>query len=267
MKHFKKIFILLLLFTVEVSAGFSVAQEKEGGVIYGDIRLDGVKPVKSAPAIVEYQGPCGTKRPTSVIKLWKERVMDVTLWLTTENGETDSNLIIPVNIIGRKCEFTPKLLPAVPGSSVKVINEDQLTQWVVIEENSHKKEQRMMEPGGDPLELAVEKDVSIHIASGFYPWMEAWIRPIENLLTHTATDWDGRFEFNNIPAGKYMLHAWHPSLGEISEEVEVAENDKTKVEFHYTSQAEPVMILKASPLEEFLGGKEEDGTDENPFKK
>jgi hypothetical protein len=263
---FKKVVLILSFFAVVAYAGLIKADEKEGGAIYGDIRLDGAKPVKSAPAIVEYQGPCGTKRLTSVIKLWKERVMDVTLWLTTESGEVNSNQRIPANIIGRKCEFTPKMLPAVPGSSVKIFNKDQLAQWIIIEENSHKKEQEIMEPGGDPLELVVEKDISIHIASGFYPWMEAWIRPIENLLAYTATDWDGRFAFNNIPAGEYTLHAWHPVLGEILEEREVVEGDKAKVELHYAQQTEPIIILEASPLEEFLGKKEE-AADENPFKK
>ena len=264
----KKITIITFL-ALTLFAGVGSAQDETKGTIAGDIRLSGKIPKWSDPAIVEYQGPCGTKRPTSIVRLWKNRIMDVTLWLTPadENDKSglDQILTDEIKVTSIRCEFVPKLIVARPSSIVNVSNDDPYTQWLIIEEDGEKKRQVLQESNSDPIDLTVKNDTSIHLTSGFYPWMEAWIKSIDNLLYSTATDWDGRFFFKDILPGTYILHAWHASLGEVSQTISVAADEKTSIEVNFEMPQKTVPVIEASSLEELFGRP--DDVDDNPFKK
>ncbi|PIR16778.1 MAG: hypothetical protein COV46_06920 [Deltaproteobacteria bacterium CG11_big_fil_rev_8_21_14_0_20_49_13] len=264
-----RFFPILLLVSSCFVFQAAYAADKTTGSITGEIKLEGKRPPKkAAPAIVEYQGPCGTRRSTEIVRLWKNRITDVTLWLTREKGSGPNLLSGTPAAVGQSCEFMPKMLPAVPGSIVRVINNDPYTQWLLVEEEGFKKRQIMQEPEGEPVELEVKKGKVIHLSSGFYPWMEAWIRPVPKLFAVAATKWDGLFEFNDIPPGKYTIHAWHSSLGETSEEVIVEAGEKDKVEIAFQLPLEsPIPVMNASSLENFLSGSTYRDADENPFKK
>lgn len=235
------------------------------GSVAGDIRLEDYKPKSASPAIIEYQGPCGLKRPTSVVKLWKNRVMDVTLWLTPQ----DENLSPPVdesaviNMVGWKCNFKPTMIVARPGTTIKIANEDPYTQWLIIEEGDKAKRQVMQETASSPVDITVQENTNVHLLSGFYPWMEAWIKPVPDLIMQTTTTWDGRFFFKTVPAGGYILHAWHPLLGETIQWIIVEADKKLDVEIKYPKVEDKIPVIEASSLEEFSEGDE---LDEDPFK-
>jgi hypothetical protein len=158
------------------------------------------------------------------------------------------------------------MTPAMPGTVVKIANEDPYTQWLVIEETGNKKRQVLQESGSAPIEITVKEDINVHLLSGFYPWMEAWIQPVPTLAAATETDWDGRFYFRDVEPGKYILHAWHPLLGETSQEVVVETDEVTDAEVEYQTPESHLPIIEATMLEE-LFGKPGDGKDADPFKK
>lgn len=239
------------------------------GEISGDIRLVGKEPEINFETPVEYQqDSCGTKLGAGVIKLWKNRVTDVTLWLTSKEGLAETTTE-EVNVVGWRCEFRPKMLPAVPGTKIRISNEDEKMQWVVIEGDGIKKRQVMLKSGEKPIEITVKPQGEIKLVSAFYPWMEAWIRPTPNLISVTTTIWDGRFFFKDVPPGEYILHTWHRSLGEITQEIKVESRKKTKVrvKFDHSASDKNIPIIKASTLEKLLGSDKEKVFAENPFKK
>lgn len=261
--------IVVVIFTSSfLCGGLLHAQDKTKGNIYGDVRLKGELPKGKGPSIVEYQGPCGAKKSLSVVSLWKDRILDVVLWITSTepvasaSPSDDDNL----NIIGHRCEFWPKMILARPGEVIKVANEDPYTQWLVIEETGNRKRQVLQESGSAPVEITVKEDIKIHLLSAFYPWMEAWIQPVPTLVATTETDWDGRFYFKDIEPGKYILHSWHPLLGETSQEVVVDSDEVTDVEVEYQTPESQLPIIEPTMLEE-LFGKPEDAKDDNPFNK
>lgn len=258
----RKKMILLLVYFLLPASSFA-------GSIYGDVRLLNAHPKKMAPAIVEYHGPCGTKRDSSVVRLWKKRVMGVSLWLTPKEGLQVSRLAgsqIERNIVSWQCQFRPMMTVVPRGAIVKIMNEDSITQWVLITNGYIKKRQLMQKSAGQPIEIEMNDDREVHIKSGFYPWMEAWIRPDDNVFATAETGWDGLFKFKNVPAGEYILHSWHPSLGEVSMPVEVKADKKTKVKVTYEmpSKTEPP-VIESPMLKEMFETK--DPGSEDPFKR
>ncbi len=240
------------------------------GSISGDVRIEGEYPKVSGPKPVEYRGPCGVKRATSVVKLWKDRVMDVTIWLTPIPDESDSHikpLETEEEIDGWHCEFWPKMVVVPPGSKVRVVNKDPSVQWLIINKNNSPKRQVMQEPEGEPIIFKAEANEPIHLTSGFYPWMEAWIKPVANVIATSATDWDGRFSINNLMPGRYILYSWHPSLGESSQEVVVEADQTTSVTVEYQMPENKPTPYIESPMLKELFGDEEKMRKEDWFKK
>lgn len=265
-----KIFFIGLLLAA-VSAPLLAEEPVQNASLEGEARLAGKMPGGGDVKIVEYTGPCGRKTPSSTIHLWKSRVMDVTLWLTKADGNmnVDTENVISqlgdVDIKGERCEFNPSLVVARPGAIVKVTNEDPLTQWLIVDEKGSRKRQVMLEQGGPSLEFEVREDREIYLLSGFHPWMEAWIRPVPNLVSTTHTTWDGRFYFGDIPPGDYILHAWHPSLGESSMAITVIPGDDMSVDVTFSMPEKRVPVIEASMLEE-LFRTDSIEKDNNPFK-
>lgn len=233
--------------------------------IMGDVRVNAAVNADSDPAVVEYQGDCGMKRPLNAVHLWKDRVMDVTLWLTLADPSKNIKLIEPTTIetVGDKCEFWPKFVVLSPNSIIRVKNTDLKTQWLVVEDGKNKK-QYMQDPGGTPIDITVKEGKDLRIFSAFYPWMEAFIKPVSGLVMTTTTEWDGRFFFKDIPEGDYILHAWNRALGQTFQEVSTRKGHKTKVEVRFNAPSANVPIIEATKLEEL---KEKEGEKhENPFK-
>ncbi|OGQ50067.1 MAG: hypothetical protein A3I09_00960 [Deltaproteobacteria bacterium RIFCSPLOWO2_02_FULL_47_10] len=255
--------ILNLLLMIFLGVSTALASETLGN-IEGEVRLEGELPKGNTPTIVEYQGPCGAKKSVNVVRLWKKRVMDVTLWLTSESAKNEQVTEEDTTVTGYKCEFWPKMTVIHPGAKIKIENKDPHTQWLVIE-NGGKKEQIMQEADKEPVEKEIA-DSKIHLSSGFYPWMEAWVKPVADLATYTETEWDGRFFFKNIPPGEYILHSWHPVLGEIEQNLTVEADKELNIDVTYPPLDEKVqVIIEATMLEKIMGrdGEEND----NPFKK
>jgi len=232
----------------------------------GDVRVMGPQAKSPTMAVVEYKGPCGVKRPASVVHLWKDRVMDVVLWLTSP--DLDKAIASPldktVDLKGRMCEFWPKFVVVKPGTKISITNTDQETEWYVIEEGN-KKTQVKQGPNETPVALNVKNEM-IHIFSAFHPWMEAWIKPVKNLVATASTEWDGRFYFRNIPGGTYTLHAWNLTLGETEQELTISGDEKFKTKVIYENPADhsPIPTISPTMLEELLGIDKE--KHKNPFK-
>ena len=48
-----------------------------------------------------------------------------------------------------------------------------------------------------------------------------------------VTDKDGTFELKGLPAGKYVVEAWHEEFGTQTMEVEVAQDETKEADFTY----------------------------------
>jgi hypothetical protein len=64
-----------------------------------------------------------------------------------------------------------------------------------------------------------------------HSWMHSYI-PITDHPFFDVSDEQGSFEIKNVPAGKYVLEAWHPKLGLKSTNVVVTKGG-TSTSFSY----------------------------------
>lgn len=83
--------------------------------------------------------------------------------------------------------------------------------------------------------LKQKKDKHFFLQCDQHNFMEADARIVWNPY-YTISAQDGTFKIDKIPAGKYKVTAWHPYLGEVTEEITVAGGGDTKANFELSSR-------------------------------
>ena len=80
-----------------------------------------------------------------------------------------------------------------------------------------------------------KKDKHFFLQCDQHNFMEADARIVWNPYFSISGD-DGSFKIDGIPAGTYKVTAWHPYVGEVTQEITVADGD-AKANFELTAKA------------------------------
>ncbi|MBI2122110.1 MAG: hypothetical protein HYT98_03230 [Candidatus Sungbacteria bacterium] len=134
----------------------------------------------------------------------------------------------------KKCEFKPRLMFVGVGEEMTVLNNDgilhnlhtysRINPALNIAQPKFKKE----------IKVKFEKPEIIKIGCDVHSWMSGVVVVADHIY-YAATNSEGEFNFlQDVPAGKYMLRAWHEKLGELSQEVLVESGKTTEIIFEYT---------------------------------
>jgi hypothetical protein len=80
-----------------------------------------------------------------------------------------------------------------------------------------------------------EDDSFMKVECDQHNYMNAWMLPVENPYYAIVND-DGSFEIGDVPPGKYVVKAFHPSLGFQKQEIEVAAKGKAAAAFTFAGK-------------------------------
>jgi hypothetical protein len=78
-------------------------------------------------------------------------------------------------------------------------------------------------------------EVMVTLKCDVHPWMNAYL----GILPHPffdVSDENGFFELKNLPAGNFILEAWHEKLGVQTLEVTAVPQETREIEFRFPSQ-------------------------------
>ena len=131
------------------------------------------------------------------------------------------------------CRYTPHVFGVQVGQTVQITNSDptlhniHATPAVNAEFNTGQPIQGMsMERTFDEAEVMVPFKCDVH------GWMNAYV----GVLAHpyfATTGPDGAFDISNLPAGSYVIEAWHEMLGVQTQNVTVGDGATAEVSFTF----------------------------------
>lgn len=135
-------------------------------------------------------------------------------------------------VSNKDCKFTPHVMVARAGASMKVRNDDPLlhnSHFYLIEGEKKKNIINLALPK-QGLEISKPKILAkaglLSLTCDAHDFMQGWIWVLEHPYA-VVTGSDGSFELKDVPAGSYKLTVWHEALGEKTVNVTVGAGKAT----------------------------------------
>lgn len=212
-----------------------VIAPENAGDIEGTVRFVGEPIPKSTIVPVgDDRAHCGRERSKEdfVIDSQSRGIRYVIVRLTGEKlarwkGARPGHLLLD----NKDCRFEPHAATLTVGSTLEMKNSDDVLHTVhayfsasfnfALPKKSKNVKKTLSVPG--LVQLRCDK----------HGWMNAFIR-VDRHPFHAVTDALGRFKITGVPAGNYMLEAWHERFGSKKVEVSVQEKQTIGVDLTYT---------------------------------
>ncbi len=219
----------------------AAAQYKEiavanGGSISGSIKSKGKLPADEMKVVSKNPEQCGAKIAAQkyVGGAGGVRYAVVMIEKIAEGKKAPAGDIFYDN---EKCMFTPHVLVAPVGATLKVRNDDDMlhnSHFYLMEGAAKKNLINMALPKkGQVVENTkiLRKEGLVSVQCDAHDFMQGYIWAVANPYA-AVTGESGDFKLTDVPAGTYTLKIWHEALGEktVSVKVETGKDAKVSVE-------------------------------------
>ncbi|MDH5751017.1 MAG: carboxypeptidase regulatory-like domain-containing protein [Deltaproteobacteria bacterium] len=248
--------LLLWAATPVWAAPYQVEAVSNGGTISGKVILSGKAPEPDKILITKNKGVCGDgyREIQWVPTDGKGGLQEMVVFLedVAKGKEWDAKAFDKPTVDQKECFFTPWMQLVRKKDSLTVKNSDPVLHNIHIREiigiklGKPKGVLRTMVNEAQPGEkgaLAKDLDVKVNPRRSNYirinceahNFMYSWMFAAENPYV-AKTGKDGSYSLENVPAGKYKLVSWHPTLGIQEQPIEVKAGGKAQQDFTYKAQ-------------------------------
>jgi hypothetical protein len=127
--------------------------------------------------------------------------------------------------------FRPHVLALPVGSQLEIRNSDRVWHGAFSVSPAHPFDLGKRSPGHADT-LAFDSLGVVAVRCDIHPDMSAFVLVTPN-RAFARPDGDGRWTLPELPAGHYVLHAWHPDRGELRRELDVPARGTMQVSLHW----------------------------------
>ena len=229
---------------VVVSAAHTVSAAGATGTIQGHVRLSG--PAPGNPLVRMGVDPmcaklnAGPARPVQeiVVKNADGGLANAFVTLKGTFPKTPPPRD-PVVIRQIKCFDVPRVVGAMVGQTLRIVNGDTLaheTHAITAKGNAF----NVTQPHSDMVFDYTLKspEEMLRLGCEVHRWMTAWVG-VEPHPYFNVTNTSGVFTIANVPAGHHEIRAWHERYGWLTKAVDVKPGATATVDFTYTGQERP----------------------------
>ncbi|HEX9084870.1 MAG TPA: carboxypeptidase regulatory-like domain-containing protein [Gemmatimonadaceae bacterium] len=204
-----------------------------GGTITGTVDFEGTPPVADIVRPSTDQKVCGNSVVQKTVTLSGTRVGGAVVWLTDIRSGKSFPLERRFDLTNDGCTLDPFVQVISTNSTLNVANDDRTlhTNRFI---NVGTGEMAAVAPFNDDGEVVpvdhFKEAAEIEVVCEQHPWTHAWIAVLDHPY-YAQTAANGTFSIEGIPAGRYRIRVWHPSLGYMDDSVTVAAGQQANVAF------------------------------------
>ncbi|RMD95092.1 MAG: hypothetical protein D6813_01040 [Calditrichaeota bacterium] len=144
----------------------------------------------------------------------------------------------PMELDQKGCIYHPHVLGIQVGQTLRILNSDPLLHNIHAIPKINRSF-NFSQPGkGNVREIKFDKsEIMIPVKCDVHPWMKGYI----GVLSHpyySVTGEDGKFSIKKLPAGEYVVEAWHEELGTQTLTVTLTDGESKSIEFTFGPRGE-----------------------------
>ncbi|MBO6573885.1 MAG: carboxypeptidase regulatory-like domain-containing protein [Rhodothermales bacterium] len=133
------------------------------------------------------------------------------------------------------CMYTPHVFGVQAGQPIKILNSDPLLHNIHAMPETNRPFNFGMPRQGDEREREFRvPEVPVFIKCDVHPWMGAYAGVTDHPFYSVSGD-DGGFSIEGLPAGDYVIEAWHEEYGTQTQNVSVTDGAAASVSFEFSS--------------------------------
>lgn len=207
------------------------------GAIRGVVRFDGAPPPRK-PMDIDGVGGCkvhGDGQLTEDVIVEGGGLVNVLVhvrdghqaWIAPAAAETSVGL----DQLG--CVYRPHVLAMRVGQTLLVKNSDDLSHNVNIRSTRNDPKNPSQAPGSLPVEWKpTRREIAAPFECNVHAWMKSWVCVLDHPWFAVSGS-AGAFEIPGVPAGEYVLEAWHEKYGRKAAKVVVAAGASAEATFTF----------------------------------
>jgi len=141
----------------------------------------------------------------------------------------------PVIFDQRGCMYAPHVFGIQTGQTLKILNSDPLLHNIhALPEKNRGFNFGMPKKGDERERIFKTQEVMFKIKCDVHPWMGAWAGVLDHPYFAVTGD-DGTFSIDGLPAGEYVVEAWHEKFGTQTLTVTVGDGEAVTGEFSFAA--------------------------------
>ena len=141
----------------------------------------------------------------------------------------------PVMIDQKGCQYHPHVFGIQVGQPLEILNSDATLHNIHSLATQSKQFNLGMPIQGMKLSKKFEKpEVMVKMKCDVHPWMSAYVGVLDHPYYSVSGD-EGTFEIKDLPAGSYVIEAWHEKYGTQTQNITVSEDTPAQVEFTFAT--------------------------------
>lgn len=155
-------------------------------------------------------------------------------------GLGDSNFAIssePVILDQTGCVYVPHVFGIQVGQTLKILNSDPLLHNLHTLPEKNRSANFAMPKKGDEREQTFRvAEVMMKIKCDVHGWMNSYAGVLDHPFFGVSGD-DGAFSIDRLPAGEYVIEAWHEEYGVATQTITVGDGEQATLSFEFGAGA------------------------------
>lgn len=161
----------------------------------------------------------------------KGNLQNVIVFVAEGLGDWTFDARSPSAVVEQKgCMYLPHVLAIRANQPLQIVNDDPTSHNIHPLPANNREWNKAEPPGSKMQETFAREEIAIPVKCHVHPWMRGYIAGFKHPY-FAVTGNDGTFDLNNLPAGTYIIEAWHEKLGTSTQTVTIGANETKEINF------------------------------------